>query len=153
MMLLHLAASRNVVWAICDEGTNACQVLDMLMQVNIDHPELAADMMALLFEEVPVSGPPIDDPRRAKRLFPEYLYELKSDRRVGEKHAGLRVIFFFDGPSVIVCTNAFYKGRFFRDESRTPPEEKDRAVAAHSRYVDAKRHGELIFESVESNHE
>jgi hypothetical protein len=149
MMLLHLAASRNVVWAICDEGTNNCQVLDMLMQVTADHPALAADMMALLFEEVPASGPPVDDPHRAKRLFPEYLYELKSDRRVNEKHAGLRVIFFFDGPSIIVCTNAFYKGHFFRDESRTPPEEKAKAVDAHLRYFQAKMRGELTFESVE----
>jgi hypothetical protein len=119
------------------------------MQVNADHPELAADMMALLFEEVPVSGPPVDEPRRAKQLFPEYLYELKSDRRFNEKHAGLRVIFFFDGPSVIVCTNAFYKGRFFRDESRTPPEEKEKAVDAYRRYFEAKRLGKLMFESVE----
>jgi hypothetical protein len=147
MRLLHLAAGHKyVVWAVCDG--NACQVLDMFMKVQEEHPDLAEDMGALLFEVVPKVGPPLDDSRRAKRLYRDILYELKANKLVGGgKQLGFRVAFFFDGPSLIVCTNAFYKAQ------STPQAALNLALGEQARYFEAKRRGELKPESVEIDDE
>lgn len=147
MRLLHLAAGRkHVVWAICDES-GGCQVLEMLMKAAAEHADLAEDMMALLLEEVPDAGPPLGDSRKAKRLYRDFLYELKADKGSGRGgRLGLRVAFFFDGPTVVVCTNAFYKS------SSTPPDQHKAALDARLTYFEAKERGELEFESLETLH-
>jgi len=145
MKLLHLAAGRkHVLWAVCDEG-GECQVLETLLMASEEGGEraaLAEDIMALAFEEVPNNGIP-DDPRRVKNLYREILYELKADRGNGKQHEGLRIAFFFEGPKVLICTNAFYKG------NSTPPRAHEKALSERQRYLEAKERGQLEFESVE----
>jgi hypothetical protein len=132
MILQHLASDRFEVWAACDDQ-GICQVVEMLQSVQSDYPRLAAEMGALLLRQVPEHGPPYDDPQRFGRLYDDLIYELKGceyDDPAKRKHkkVGLRVAFFFDGTSRIICTNAFYKTR------RTPPAEKARALRERERY-------------------
>jgi hypothetical protein len=108
MKVLHVAHGRKFdVWAMCGEG-GECQVMDTLLEVSREHPDLATPIAVLLNEVVPHEGPPLHDEYRAKMVYHGLLYELKSDKTVGRKHLGLRVLFFFHG-EIIVCTNAFLK--------------------------------------------
>lgn len=146
MRLIQLAAGRKYgVWAVCDEmDDETCQVLEMLLvRVLEEHPDLQEMMTPLLFEEVPNEGPPFDDPRRAKRLYREILWELKADKGSGTKnHIGLRIAFFFDDtePDQIICTNAFYK------QENTPQQELDKALAERARYFTDKSNHRLVPE-------
>lgn len=147
MRLIHLAAGRKQsIWAVVGED-GRCQVLEMLLvQALEEHPDLAETMMALLFEVVPDAGPPLGDPRKAKRLYRDILFELKVDRGVGVgKHVGLRVVFFFDEPATIICTNAFYKSH------STPQTELDAALVQRRHYFEAKELNALAFESLEES--
>lgn len=147
MRLVHLAVGRkHVVWAVSDEN-GGCQVLDMLIRAMDEYPGLTDAMMALLLEVVPDTGPPFEDPRRAKRLYRDLLYELKADQDLGRRqHLGLRVVFFFDDEDAtrIVCTNAFYK------ERATPQHELELALLERARYFEAKRRNQLELELLEA---
>jgi phage-related protein len=113
------------------------------MQARIDHPDLADTIMALLLEEVPNEGPPLDDPRRAKRLFRDILYEVKADKGTRKLHVGLRVAFFYDcfDKPVIICAHAFRKS----GGSNTPETDLDRALERRSTYFEHKQENKLEF--------
>ena len=142
MKVLHLAHGRKFyVWAICDDS-GACQVMEMLMKAQEEHGDLVDAILPLLTEEVPNNGPPLEDPRRAKVLYRDILYELKADKHLPHrKRLGLRVTFFFDGP-VVVCANAFYK-----DSSSTPPDALEKALEERARYLQGKEELEFLEES------
>ncbi len=142
MKVLHLAQGRKYdVWAMCDDDEN-CPVLETLTAARLEHPDLVETITALLLEEVPNGGPPLHDPRRAKRLYRDLLYELKADKDISRRgHVGLRIVFFFDGfldGEVVVCTNAFHK-----TGSSTPEADLERALRERARYFAEK--GELEF--------
>ena len=139
MKVLHLAAGRkHDVWAMCgDDGT--CQVLEVLRAVPDEHRDLVETVLALLYEVTPTDGPPLHDPRRAKMLYRDLVYELKADKDLPRrKHLGLRIAFFFDGP-IIVCTNAFLKS------GGTPQAALDTALLERARYYEERHEREFVF--------
>src|SRR5215213_11237852 len=132
MKVAHLeTGDKYAVWSMCNED-DTCPVIEVLKEVSAEHPDLVATITAMLFEEVPDKGPPLDDPLRAKALYYDLLYELKADKDVARrKHLGLRVAFFedtFDDGPVIICAHAFLKSR------GTPDRDVQVALAERSRY-------------------
>jgi hypothetical protein len=151
MKVLYLAPGRKYdVWALCNEE-EVCQVLEELQRIGGQHPDLVEAIMALLLEVVPNDGPPLDDPRRAKRLYRNLLYELKVDKDISRReHVGIRVAFFFDvfyGGEVVVCTNAFPK-----TGSSTPEGELDTALRERARYFEERDNLEFIEVPYEQGH-
>lgn len=147
MKVLHLAHGRKYdVWALCNDD-EVCQVLEALQRISAEHSDLIATITALLLEVVPNEGPPLDDPRRAKRLFRDLLYELKADKDISRRqHVGIRIAFFFDefyGGDVVICTNAFPK-----TGTNTPEEALDMALRERARYFEEKDHLEFVTEEV-----
>jgi hypothetical protein len=139
MKVLHLApGSKYDLWVMCEDD-DTCQVMEFLEGVSAEHPDLV-EAIVVLFDVIPNEGPPLDDPRRAKMLYRNIIFELKADKDLPRReHLGLRVAFFFDG-SVIVCTNAFFKSR------GTPEEELEQALLERSRYYEGKDELEFVLE-------
>ncbi|HEY6321054.1 MAG TPA: hypothetical protein VJA16_05820 [Thermoanaerobaculia bacterium] len=112
---------------------DSCQVIQKMRRVRIEHQELAQQMGALIFEEVPDKGPP-PDPWRFSELYQGLIYEFKAAERVAQrKTLWFRIACFFDGASTIVCTNAFYK------TGATPPDQVTLAIRERERYFRDKR--------------
>lgn len=143
MKVAHLeTGDKYDVWVICNED-DSCPVLDVLAKAKTEHPDLVEPIMALLLEVVPNEGPPLHDPRRAKVLYRDLLYELKADIDVSRRlHIGLRVAFFFDGP-VVVCAHAFHK-----TGSSTPENELDLALLERARYFEHRHELEFVTEGL-----
>jgi phage-related protein len=143
MKVAHLAPGRKFdVWVLCADD-DTCPVLDVLAQARAEHPDLTDTIMALRLEEVPNEGPPLDDPRRAKVLFRDILYEVKADQDITRKlHVGLRVAFFYDcfDKPVIVYAHAFRKSG-----SSTPEADLDTALEKRSTYFEHKHENKLEF--------
>lgn len=93
-------------------------------------------MLSLLTKSVPFEGPQTDNPTVCKPLRPvaDGLYEFRKQPKRGSKP---RVIWFFDGDAVIVCTVAFFK----RDQ--TPQSKIDDALAMKEEYFRAKQQRRL----------
>jgi hypothetical protein len=138
MKVLHLTKGRKYdIWAMCSDD-DTCQVLEFLRAVPVEHTDLVETIAALLYEVAPHEAPPLDDPRRAKMLYRDLIYELKADKDLPRrKHLGLRIAFFFDG-SVLICTNAFLKSR------GTPQAELDKALLERARYYEGKHELEFV---------
>jgi hypothetical protein len=118
---------RFSIFAVFNEE-DSCQVIQKMRKVRIEHQELAQQMGALIYEEVPDKGPP-PDPRRFSELYQEFIYEFKAVERVTlREKLWFRIACFFDGPSIIVCTNAFYK------TGATPPDQVTLALRERERY-------------------
>jgi hypothetical protein len=108
MKLFEVAARRFSVRAVYDED-GLCQVMKKMVRVSREHQELAQQMAALLYEEVPDKGPP-EDPWRFSSLYEGVIYQLKAVEFITkDDRLGLRIACFFDSESTIICTNAFYK--------------------------------------------
>jgi hypothetical protein len=108
MKLFEVAARRFSVLAVYGED-GSCQVMNKMVRVSREHQELAQQMAALLYEEVPDKGPPAD-PMRFSSLYEGVIYELKAVEYITRnERLGLRIACFFDGERTIICTNAFYK--------------------------------------------
>jgi hypothetical protein len=138
MRLFDVETRGFSVWAVYNES-GICQVMNKMRQVSRDHQDLAQQMAVLLYEEIPVKGPP-EDPWRFGPLYDEIIYELKAREYVTQdKSIGLRIACFFDGPRVVVCTNAFYK------TGPTPPDQVSLARREHERYFQDKALGRLEF--------
>ena len=121
MKLLRLAKDRWEVLALCD-GRNQCQVLDFLIDLKGSYEAAARSMLVLLQQMVPKYGPPKSEPRC--KALGGGLYEFRKQPK-GKK---LRVVWFYGGGSVIVCTAAFKKAE------RTPQAELDRGRLHQERY-------------------
>jgi phage-related protein len=130
MKLVRLAKARWEVLALCD-GQGRCQVLDFLGDLKGSYAAAASSMLVLLLETVPKGGPPRFEPR-CKHLG-NGLYEFRKQPK-GKK---LRVVWFYGGGSVIVCTAAFKKAE------RTPRTEIDRARLLQERYRLARARGAI----------
>lgn len=94
-------------------------------------------MLVLLLETIPKYGPPRSEPR-CKSLGGG-LYELRKQPK-GKK---LRVVWFYGGGSVIVCTAAFRKAE------RTPRTELDRSRLHLERYRLARAQGAVEILALE----
>ncbi|HXO26165.1 MAG TPA: hypothetical protein VOA80_02370 [Thermoanaerobaculia bacterium] len=115
------------VWAVFNEE-GSCQVMEKMRRVSREHQELAQQMAAMLYEEVPDKGPP-NDSRRFGSLREGVVYEFKAQEYVTRtERLGFRIACFFDGAFTIVCTNAFYK------TGTTPRDQVNLAVGERERY-------------------
>ncbi len=121
MKLVRLAKDRWDVLAICD-GRNQCQILDFLAELKGSYEASARSMLVLLQQTIPKYGPPKSEPQC--KALGGGLFELRKQPK-GKK---LRVVWFYGGGTVIVCTAAFKKAE------RTPQAELDRARLHQERY-------------------
>ncbi len=141
MKLVRIAREEWDVLAVLD-SREKCQVLDFL--ADLDGPErvAAAGMMWLLKQTVPRNGPPRSD------ILCKSLGEGVFEFRKQPKGKKLRVLWFYGGSAVIVCTAAFKKAE------RTPRVQLDQARFLCKQYWVARSRGELeILDSKEGEHE
>jgi phage-related protein len=130
MKLVRIAREKWDVLAVLD-SREKCQILDFL--ADLDGPEevAAAGMLWLLKKIVPRSGPPPSD------ILCKSLGEGVFEFRKQPKGKKLRVLWFYGGAAVIVCTAAFKKAE------RTPRVQLDQARFLCKQYWIARSRGEL----------
>ena len=141
MKLVRIAREEWDVLAVLD-SREKCQVLDFL--ADLDGPERVAarSMAAFLSETVPKSGPPQREP--LCKSLGEGVYEFRRQPK-GKK---LRVLWFYGGAAVIVCTAAFKKAE------RTPRVQLDQARFLCKQHWIARSRGDLeILDPTEGRHE
>ena len=141
MKLLRIARGKWEVLATCDPR-GSCQVLSFLAELNGPESVAAESMMAILTGTVPKLGPPKGEP--LCKSLGDGVYEFRRQPK-GKK---LRVLWFYGGAAVIVCTAAFKKAE------RTPRVQLDRARFLCKQYWIARSRGELeILDLKEADHE
>jgi hypothetical protein len=128
--LLRVAQLHWEVRAICD-GRGECQVLSFLEELRGPEKVAAENMLVLLEKTVPRFGPPRGEP--LCKSLGDGVYELRKQPK-GKK---LRVLWFYGGPAIIVCTAAFKKAE------RTPRVLLDRARFLRKQYRLASSRGEV----------
>jgi len=130
MKLVRIARKQWDVLAVCDER-GRCQVLDFLADLDGPYQVAAESMLALLHLIVPASGPPRGEP--LTKHLGDRIFEFRRQPK-GKK---LRVLWFYGGEAVIVCTAAFKKAE------RTPRIPLDQARFLCKQYWVARSRGEL----------
>lgn len=131
MRLVRIARKRWEVLGICD-SRGRCLVLEFLAGLEGTTYQLAAEQIGRILKlQIPASGPPKTEPL-CKHLG-NGLYELRKQPK-GKK---LRVVWFYGGGSVVVCSVAFTKAE------RTPRAEIERARAQKKEYLEARQDGRL----------
>lgn len=130
MKLVRIARGEWDVLAVLD-SREKCQVLDFLADLNGPESVAARSMMAFLSETVPRSGPPKKEP--LCKSLGEGVYEFRRQPK-GKK---LRVLWFYGGSAVIVCTAGFKKAE------RTPRVQLHQARFLCKQYWVARSRGEL----------
>lgn len=130
MKLVRIARREWDVLAVLD-SREKCQVLDFLADLHGPESRAAKSMIALLSETVPQSGPPTREP--LCKSLGEGVYEFRRQPK-GKK---LRVLWFYGGAAVIVCTAAFKKAE------RTPRVQLDQARFLCKQYWIARSRGEF----------
>jgi phage-related protein len=132
--LLRIARLHWEVLAICD-GRGECQVLSFLEELRGPESVAAESMLVLLRQTVPGSGPPKGEP--LCKAFGDGVFEFRRQPK-GKK---LRVLWFYGGAAIIVCTAAFKKAE------RTPRVQLDQARFLRKQYWIARSRGEIeIFD-------
>jgi phage-related protein len=126
------------VLAVCDPRGH-CQVLDFLMAFRESSPTAARSMLALLRRELPSQGPPKGEP--ICKSLGNGIYELRKQPK-GKK---LRVVWFYGGGQVIVCTYAFAKAE------RTPQIRIEQSRLLRKQYLSAltRREVEIVDQEEE----
>jgi hypothetical protein len=114
MKLVRIARGEWDVLAVLD-SRGRCQVLELLEELDGSESIAATGMMRLLDEIVPKFGPP----RSASlcKSLGDGVFEFRRQPK-GKK---LRVLWFYGGAAVIVCTAAFRKAE------KTPRTQLDQA--------------------------
>jgi|SRR6185295_7384973 len=130
MKLLRIARRNWDVLAVCDRRGD-CQVLSFLEELRGPEEVAAESMLWLLQEAVPIYGPPKGEP--LCKSLGAGVYELRKQPK-GKK---LRVLWFYGGTAVIVCTAAFKKAE------RTPRVQLDQARFLRKQYWIARSRGEI----------
>lgn len=139
MRLLRIARLEWDVLAVCDQR-GGCQVLSFLDELTGLEGKAAADMLTMLRRTVARFGPPMREP--LCKALGEGIFEFRRQPK-GKK---LRVLWFYGGTAVIVCTAAFKKAE------RTPRIQLDRARFLRKQYWLARSRSELeITDSEESS--
>lgn len=106
-----------------------CLVLDYLMGLDPSQKASMGKMMQLLTVHVPGQGPPKHN-KKQSRLLEDKLFEFKVNQ--------LRVLYFYDGGKIVVCTHGFSK-----KSQKTPPKEIQRAKDLRAKYLDESRRREI----------
>lgn len=130
MKLRRIARVEWDVLAVCDQRGD-CQVISFLQELTGAEGRAAKGMLALLEGTVPSFGPPKGEP--VCKFLGDGVYEFRKQPK-GKK---LRVLWFYGGTAVIVCTAAFKKAE------RTPRVELERARFLRKRYWLARSRDEL----------
>lgn len=125
MKLVRLARDNWDVLTVLDVR-DRCEVLEFLFTPGESYRIAAMAMLHLLFEVIPKNGPPTSEP--LCKSLGNSLYELRKQPK-GKK---LRVVWFYGGGSVIVCTSAFTKAE------RTPQNQLSHAAALREWYFASK---------------
>lgn len=130
MRLLRIAKLHWDVLAICDQRGDS-QVLCFLEDLKGIEGMAAESMLQILKETVPRFGPPKAEPHC--KALGEGVYEFRRQPK-GKK---LRVLWFYGGTAVIVCTAAFKKAE------KTPRVLLDQARFLRKQYWIARSRGEI----------
>jgi phage-related protein len=130
MKLLRIARNQWDVLAICDQRSE-CQVLRFLEDLEGLEGKAARSMLSLLRKTVPNLGPPKGEP--LCKSLGDGVYEFRKQPK-GKK---LRVLWFYGGTAVIVCTSAFRKAE------RTPQIQIERARFLRKQYWIARSRSEI----------
>lgn len=130
MKLLRIARHHWDVLAICDQRGDS-QVLCFLEQLRGLEGMAAESMLQILKQAVPRFGPPRGEPHC--KALGDGVYELRKQPK-GKK---LRVLWFYGGTAVIVCTAAFKKAE------KTPRIQLDWARFLRKQYWVARSRGEI----------
>ena len=130
MKLVRIARGEWDVLALLD-SRDRCQVLEFLEELDGSANVAAEGMMWILKKTVPRHGPP----RSASlcKSLGEGVFEFRRQPK-GKK---LRVLWFYGGAAVIVCTPAFKKAE------KTPRTQLDQARFLCKQYWIARSRGEL----------
>ena len=132
MKLVRIARKRWDVLAVCD-SRGRCQVLDFLADLDGPYQVAGESMLALLHLIVPAAGPPRGEP--LTKHLGDRIFEFRRQPK-GKK---LRVVWFYGGDAVIVCTAAFCKAE------RTPRIQLDQARFLSRQYWLARARNELTI--------
>jgi phage-related protein len=139
MKLLRLARRAWDVLAVCDQRGH-CQVVRFLEDLQGLEGKAARNMLAILRRTVSVSGPHMGE--RLCKSLGDGVYEFRRQPK-GKK---LRILWFYGGTAVIVCTAAFKKAE------RTPQVQLDRARFLRKQYWIARSRNEIeIIDSKEES--
>jgi phage-related protein len=130
MRLLRIARRHWDVLAICDQRGD-CQVLRFLEELQGLEGKAAKSMLAMLEDTVPWAGPPKGE--SICKSLGDGVYEFRKQPK-GKK---LRVLWFYGGAAVVVCTAAFKKAE------RTPRVQLERARFLRRQYWTARSRGEI----------
>jgi phage-related protein len=130
MRLLRIARDCWDILAVCDQRGDS-QVLSFLEALTGLEGLAAESMLQVLRQVVPRSGPPRGEP--LCKSLGEGIYEFRKQPK-GKK---LRVLWFYGGTAVIVCTAAFKKAE------RTPRIHLERARFLRKQYWIARSRGEI----------
>ena len=140
MKLVRIARGVWDVLAVLD-ARDRCQVLNFIAELGANYDAAKRALIRVLRVELPMNGPPTRNVDQCKPLGGG-IYEIRRQPK-GQK---LRILFFYDDGSRIVCTNAFSKAE------RTPRTELQLARELRRRYMMAKFRRKLqIVEIVEEN--
>lgn len=101
-----------------------CDLFDFLSECRRDNPREFKKMRVLL-ERAAEHGLPQNDEKCKKLVNTNGIYEFKTKR--------LRILFFWDGGNLIVCSNGFLK-----KSMKTPTNQIDRAEKCRESYEAAK---------------
>lgn len=130
MKLLRIARCEWDVLAICDQRGD-CQVLRFLEELTGLEGKAAKNMLTILEETVPRFGPPKAE--STCKSLGDGVYEFRRQPK-GKK---LRVLWFYGGTAVIICTAAFKKAE------KTPRVQLDQARFLRKQYWIARSRGEI----------
>jgi len=120
------------IYAVC-AANGECPLLNSLQDLEAAGDEaMVSKFAALLRYVVKRSGGP-------RELRKEKSRQLDKDHRIWEFKAGhLRVPYFYEEGSVIICTHSFVK-----DTRQTPSSEKKAATRTKAAFEEAKKSGTL----------
>ncbi len=137
MKLVRLAKERWEILAACD-NRGRCEVLEFLSDLEGDYQAAALSMVVFLTQFVARKGPPKAEPW-CKPLGGG-LFEFRKQPK-GKK---LRVIWYYGGGNIVVCSAAFTKAE------RTPRSELDRSRLHLERYRLARARGAVEIVDITS---
>ncbi len=120
-----------------ENESGQCQVLEHLLDLRAQEPELFQEVAAFLRDDLPINGPPPEAKGRSG-IVPstKRLREGISEFRLGRRPFPAYRVLWFEGnrPRQIICANAFTK----RDAS-TPVDALPKAIRLRQRYLEDRR--------------
>lgn len=101
-----------------------CPTLSFLNELNRNH-KAEVSKLARLFDYIAQNGPPRNIEKFRKLHSAEEIYEIKTTK--------VRILCFFDGEKIIICTHGFIK-----KSQKTPKNELHKAIQTKNAYFHEK---------------